>query len=59
MTLECGEKVRLTPNKEFENKCSKDVLYVDYDRIVHVLHVGSKVYIDDGLICLIVKEKGK
>ncbi|VDO14669.1 unnamed protein product [Rodentolepis nana] len=58
VTLECGEKIRLTPNKEYENKCSKSILYLDYERIVHVLNVGSKVFIDDGLICLAVQEKG-
>ncbi|KAL5110345.1 Pyruvate kinase PKM [Taenia crassiceps] len=58
VTLGYGEKVRLTPNKEFENKCSKSVIYVDYERIVHVLHEGSKVFIDDGLICLVVQQKG-
>lgn len=58
MTLECGEKIRLTPNKAYEDKCSKDVVFVDYERIVHVLDVGSKVFIDDGLICLVVRAKG-
>lgn len=58
VTLEFGEKIRLTPNKEFENKCNKNILYVDYEHIVHVLHVGSKVFIDDGLISLAVQEKG-
>lgn len=58
VTLGYGEKIRLTPNKEFENKCSKNVIYVDYERIVHVLHEGSKVFIDDGLICLVVQQKG-
>uniref|UniRef100_A0A0R3WXP5 pyruvate kinase n=1 Tax=Hydatigena taeniaeformis TaxID=6205 RepID=A0A0R3WXP5_HYDTA len=53
-----GDKVRLTSNKEFENKCSKSMIYVDYERIVHVLHEGSKVFIDDGLICLVVQQKG-
>lgn len=57
--MECGDKMRLTANKEFENKCSKEVMYVDYERIAHVLNVGSKVFIDDGLICLVVQEKGK
>ena len=58
MTLECGEKIRVTPNKEFEEKCSKEVIYVDYERIVHILNEGSKIFIDDGLICLVVESKG-
>lgn len=31
-------------------------MYVDYENIVHIAKPGSKVYIDDGLISLIVKE---
>uniref|UniRef100_A0A0X3PN37 Pyruvate kinase n=1 Tax=Schistocephalus solidus TaxID=70667 RepID=A0A0X3PN37_SCHSO len=58
VTLETGGKIRITPNQDFAEKCSKEVLYVDYQNIVHVLNVGSKIYIDDGLICCIVQEKG-
>lgn len=59
MTLEVGDKLRLTADKAFEDKCSKSVMYVDYERISFVLNVGSKIFIDDGLICLEVKGKGK
>ena len=56
--LVTGEKIRLTTDQSYYEKCSKDVLYVDYVNITKVLKVGSKVYVDDGLISLIAREIG-
>jgi len=39
--------------------CDKEVIWVDYPNIVNVLEVGSNIYIDDGLICLVVTVKGE
>ena len=38
--------------------CDKSILRLDYKNICKVMEVGSKVYVDDGLISLQVKEKG-
>ncbi|KAK2713577.1 hypothetical protein QYM36_009454 [Artemia franciscana] len=56
--LHKGEEIKLTTNKDFAEKCSAQVLYVDYGNITKVVKVGSKVYIDDGLISVVVKEIG-
>lgn len=56
--LEPGMRIRITTDETYENKCSEKILYVDYSNIVHVLDTGFKIFIDDGLICLVVRCKG-
>lgn len=51
-----NDTIKLTTNKEYADKCSKEILYVDYENIVKVIEKGNRVYVDDGLISLIVKE---
>lgn len=50
--LKRGSKVRITVDERYAEKCSEKVIFVDYQNIGKVVKVGSKVYIDDGLICL-------
>lgn len=40
-------------------KCDEKVLWLDYKNITKVVQAGSHIYIDDGLISLMVKEIGK
>ena len=49
-----GDKVILTTNKNFMEKGRKDIFYIDYTNIVLVVKVGSFIYIDDGLLSLLV-----
>ncbi|KAL5962404.1 Pyruvate kinase PKM [Taenia solium] len=56
--LAVGEMIRVTPDKTYEERCNATTLYVDYANIVSILNVDSPIYIDDGLICIRVKEKG-
>lgn len=44
---------------EYQESCSSEIIYVDYKNITKVLVPGNKVYIDDGLISLVVREIGK
>uniref|UniRef100_A0A158Q4L1 Pyruvate kinase n=1 Tax=Dracunculus medinensis TaxID=318479 RepID=A0A158Q4L1_DRAME len=53
-----GASIRLTTDKSIENSGTAINIYVDYKNITKVLSVGSRVYIDDGLISLIVDEIG-
>jgi pyruvate kinase len=56
IALEKGGSIRLTTDPSFENSGTAVNLYVDYKNITKVLSVGSRVYIDDGLISLVVDE---
>jgi len=56
--LVTGGEVTVTTNDEYKEACDEKHLWVDYQNIVQVVSVGSKIYVDDGLVSLIVKEKG-
>lgn len=53
--LKTGATIVLTTNDEFKDKCNESRLYLDYKNISKVVVPGNKVYIDDGLISLIVQ----
>ncbi|XP_037806837.1 pyruvate kinase isoform X1 [Lucilia sericata] len=54
--LKKNEVIKLTTNKDYADKGSKDIIYVDYENIVKVVKPGNRVYVDDGLISLVVSE---
>ncbi|CAM2099390.1 unnamed protein product [Caretta caretta] len=56
--LKKGGTLKVTLDNAFMEKCDENVLWLDYKNLPHVVDVGSKIYIDDGLISLQVKGKG-
>ncbi|XP_048224568.1 pyruvate kinase PKM isoform X2 [Perognathus longimembris pacificus] len=56
--LKKGGKLKITLDNAYMEKCDENVLWLDYKNICKVVEVGSKIYVDDGLISLQVKEKG-
>ncbi|BFY98388.1 hypothetical protein BsWGS_01428 [Bradybaena similaris] len=58
VTLKTGNKIVVTTDDQYMEKCSADILWVDYKRITSVLNVGGIIYVDDGLIALKVVNKG-
>ncbi|XP_003242527.1 pyruvate kinase isoform X1 [Acyrthosiphon pisum] len=56
--LKKGELISLSTDKTFENSGNATKVYVDYPNITKVVKPGNRVYVDDGLISLIVKEIG-
>jgi len=58
VTLEAGEAIKITTDDALKEKCSKDLLWVDYKNINKVVKPGSRVFIDDGLISVRVTEIG-
>lgn len=53
-----GNKIKLTIDDAFKEKCDENNLHVDYKNIIKVVSEGSRVYVDDGLISLVVKQIG-
>ena len=58
MELKKGKTIKLTSDPAFFYKGSSELIYVDYPNMYNVVHVDGRVYMDDGLISLIVKEIG-
>ncbi|XP_067617419.1 pyruvate kinase-like isoform X2 [Eurosta solidaginis] len=54
--LKKNELIKLSTNPAFLEKGNKDTIYVDYTNIVKVIQPGNRVFVDDGLISLVVKE---
>lgn len=50
------KKITLTIDPVHYDQCNEDLLYVDYANIVNIASKGNKVFIDDGLISLVVDE---
>nr|XP_045614197.1 pyruvate kinase PKM-like [Procambarus clarkii] len=56
--LKTGGEVKLTTDKEWYEKCSVDVVYLDYVNITKVVKPKNRIFVDDGLISLVAKEIG-
>ena len=51
--------LKITLDNAYMEKCDENILWLDYKNICKVVDVGSKIYVDDGLISLLVKQKGR
>uniref|UniRef100_A0A3Q3JFT0 Pyruvate kinase n=1 Tax=Monopterus albus TaxID=43700 RepID=A0A3Q3JFT0_MONAL len=56
--LKKGNMIKITLDDTYQENCSDEILWLDYKNITKVVEVGSKIYIDDGLMSLQVKEIG-
>ncbi|XP_065217382.1 pyruvate kinase-like isoform X1 [Planococcus citri] len=56
--LKKGNSIILTTDKSYYEKGNVDKVYVDYVNIVNVIKKGNRVFVDDGLMSLIVEEVG-
>uniref|UniRef100_A0A7N5JQI8 Multifunctional fusion protein n=1 Tax=Ailuropoda melanoleuca TaxID=9646 RepID=A0A7N5JQI8_AILME len=56
--LKKGATLKITLDNAYMEKCDENILWLDYKNICKVVDVGSKIYVDDGLISLQVKQKG-
>uniref|UniRef100_A0A2K6TFB9 Pyruvate kinase n=1 Tax=Saimiri boliviensis boliviensis TaxID=39432 RepID=A0A2K6TFB9_SAIBB len=56
--LKKGATLKITLDNTYMEKCDENILWLDYKNICKVVEVGSKIYVDNGLISLQVKQKG-
>eukprot|EP00102_Acyrthosiphon_pisum_P018362 XP_008190088.1 PREDICTED: pyruvate kinase-like isoform X3 [Acyrthosiphon pisum] len=50
--LNKGDTLRLSTDKQYENKGSNKLVYVDYENITKILKENDRIYVDDGLILM-------
>ncbi|XP_023372159.1 pyruvate kinase PKLR isoform X2 [Otolemur garnettii] len=53
-----GSQVLVTVDPAFQMRGDENTVWVDYPNIVQVVPVGGRIYIDDGLISLVVQKIG-
>merc|ERR1712223_716816 len=56
ITLKKGASIKITTDEQYKEKCTADVLWVDYKNISKVISPGKRLFIDDGLISVVCKE---
>ncbi|VDN33511.1 unnamed protein product [Cylicostephanus goldi] len=59
VTLEQGKSIQLTTDKKYENNGTATCVYVDYVNLPRDVKKGSRIYVDDGLISLLVEDVSK
>ena len=52
-----GRTVYVTIDDAFSEKCDENIIWVDYKNMISLVNVEQRIYLDDGLLSLIVKEK--
>lgn len=58
LSLKAGATIKVTTNDDFKEKCTSDVLWLDYKNISKVVTPGKRLFIDDGLISVKCTEVG-
>ena len=58
MTLKAGASIKITTDDAFKEKCTSEVLWLDYKNITKVMEPGKRLFIDDGLISVKCTEIG-
>lgn len=57
--LKKGQLITITTESVYKEKSTEQNLWIDYKNLSDVLNVGNRIFIDDGLISLVVTHVGK
>jgi len=58
LMLKAGSTIKVTTDDAWKEKCTEEVLWLDYKNITQVMVPGKKLFIDDGLISVRCTEVG-
>merc|ERR1712226_630940 len=58
LSLKAGATIKVTTDDAFKEKCTSEVLWLDYKNITKVMEPGKRLFIDDGLISVKCTEIG-
>merc|ERR1711970_327444 len=58
LKLEKGATIKITTDDSYKEKCTAQVLWLDYKNITKVVQPGKRLFIDDGLISVKCTEVG-
>lgn len=58
LMLKAGNSIKITTDDAWKEKCTEEVLWLDYKNITQVMVPGKKLFIDDGLISVRCTEIG-
>ncbi|KHJ84615.1 Pyruvate kinase, barrel domain protein, partial [Oesophagostomum dentatum] len=56
VTLHQGKSISLTTDDKYKTSGTSTCMYVDYENLPRVVKKGSRIFVDDGLISLLVDE---
>lgn len=54
-----GKHINIVIDQKYADNCDEENIYVDYPNILKIVKKGSLIFIDDGLLSLIVTGVGK
>lgn len=59
VTLKTGSMITVSTDEKFKDCGDANCIYVNYKNIVKIMDTGDRIFVDDGLLSLKVKEKGE
>ena len=57
--IKSGDPITVTIDDQYQESCTKDLVWLDYKNLINVIDPGKRILIDDGNLSLVVQEKGQ
>jgi pyruvate kinase len=55
--LVAGKSIVVTTDDAYREKCDENHLWIDYCHLATDVDIGKRIYIDDGLLSVVVRDK--